>query len=69
VRDSPKPPPERISLTMPVLRRARFTLLLVTGSDKADALAQVRAGDTSIPAGRLGDGLDEIVCDPAAARG
>jgi 6-phosphogluconolactonase len=69
VRDSPKPPPERISLTMPVLRRARFTLLLVTGSDKADALAKVRAGDTSIPAARLGDGLDEIVCDPAAARG
>ena len=54
---------------MPVLRRARFTLLLVTGEDKADALARARAGDTSIPTGRLGDGLDEIVCDPAAARG
>ena len=26
-------------LTMPVLRRARFTLLLVTGADKAEALA------------------------------
>jgi 6-phosphogluconolactonase len=69
VRNSPKPPPERISLTMPVLRRARFTLLLVTGADKAEALARVRAGDASIPTGRLGDGLDEIVCDPAAAGG
>ena len=69
VRDSPKPPPERISLTMPVLRRARFTLLLVTGEDKADALAKVRAGDASIPTARLGDGLDEIVCDPAADGG
>jgi len=27
----------------------------------------VRAGDTSVPTGLLGDGLDEIVCDPAAA--
>jgi 6-phosphogluconolactonase len=69
VRNSPKPPPERISLTMPVLRRARFTLLLATGEEKADALARVRAADHSVPAGRLGVGLDEIVCDPAAAGG
>jgi len=69
VRDSPKPPPERISLTMPVLRRARFTLLLVTGAEKAEALAKVRAGDESVPTARIGDGLDEIVCDPAAANG
>ena len=69
VRTSPKPPPERISLTLPVLRRARFTLLLVTGSEKAQALAKVRARDASVPPGRLGDGLDEIVCDPAAAGG
>jgi 6-phosphogluconolactonase len=67
VRASPKPPPERISLTLPVLRRARFTLLLVTGEEKAEALARVRAGDHGIPAGRLGEGLDEIVCDAAAA--
>jgi 6-phosphogluconolactonase len=69
VRNSPKPPPERITLTLPVLRRARFTLLMATGADKADALAKVRAGDTAVPAARLGEGLDEIVCDPAAAGG
>jgi 6-phosphogluconolactonase len=69
VRDSPKPPPERISLTLPVLRRARCTLLLATGSEKAEALARVRARDDGIPAGRLGDGLDEIVCDTAASHG
>jgi 6-phosphogluconolactonase len=69
VRDSPKPPPERITLTLPVLRRARFTILLVTGEEKAEALARVRAGDPELPPGRLGDGLDEIVCDPAAAGG
>ena len=66
VRNAPKPPPERISLTLPVLQRARYTVLLATGEGKREALAKVRAGDESVPAGRLGDGLDEIVTDEAA---
>lgn len=68
VRGSPKPPPERITLTLPVLRRARFTQLLVTGADKREALARSLAGEPGLPLALLGDGLDEIVCD-AAARG
>lgn len=67
VRNSPKPPPQRVTLTLPVLRRARFTLLLATGAEKADALAQALRGDTALPVALLGDGLDEIACDPAAA--
>ncbi|MDP2710284.1 MAG: 6-phosphogluconolactonase [Solirubrobacteraceae bacterium] len=67
VRASPKPPPERVTLTLPVLRRARFTLLLATGSEKRDALAAALAGDRSIPLALLGDGLDEVACDAAAA--
>jgi 6-phosphogluconolactonase len=67
VREAPKPPPERVTLTLGVLRRARFTLLLVTGADKRDALARVLAGDESVPLGLLGEGLDEIACDQAAA--
>jgi len=67
VRDSPKPPPERVTLSLPVLRAARFTLLLVTGAEKAEALAGVRAGDQSLPTALLGEGLDEIACDRAAA--
>lgn len=66
VRGAPKPPAERITLTMPVLRRARFTLLLATGEGKREPLARVRAGDADVPAGRLGDAIDEIVCDEAA---
>jgi len=66
IRDAPKPPPERITLTMPVLRRARFTLLLACGAGKRDALARVRAGDDDVPAGRLGERIDEIVTDEAA---
>ena len=67
IRDSPKPPSERITLTMPVLRRARFTVLLATGESKREALARVRAGDAELPSARLGEDLDEIVCDRAAA--
>jgi 6-phosphogluconolactonase/glucosamine-6-phosphate isomerase/deaminase len=48
---------------------ARFTLLLATGAEKRDALAAALAGDMSIPLARLGDGLDEVACDPAAAPG
>jgi 6-phosphogluconolactonase len=66
VRGSPKPPPERVTLTLPVLRRARFTQLLVTGADKHEALARTLAGDTSLPLAMLGDDLDEIACDVAA---
>ncbi len=67
VRGAPKPPPERVTLTLPVLRRARFTLLLATGAEKRDALTRALAGDEAIPLALLGDGLDEVACDPAAA--
>ncbi len=67
VRGAPKPPPERVTLTLPVLRRARFTLLLATGAEKREALARALAGDASIPLALLGDGLDEVACDVAAA--
>jgi 6-phosphogluconolactonase len=69
VRAAPKPPPERVTMTLPVLRRARYTALLASGPAKADALARVRARDPELAAGRLEDALDEIICDEAAAGG
>lgn len=38
VTDSPKPPPTRITLTMPVLRRAAHVVFMANGSAKADAV-------------------------------
>jgi 6-phosphogluconolactonase len=52
VRGSPKPPPVRVSLTMPVLRRADDVWFLVAGADKAHAvgLALSGAGEVQAPA-------------------
>lgn len=44
VRDAPKPPPERVSLTPAALGRCRRMLVLVTGAGKREALAAWRAG-------------------------
>jgi 6-phosphogluconolactonase len=38
VHDSPKPPPERITLSLAVLRAARLSLVLASGAEKATAL-------------------------------
>jgi len=52
VRASPKPPPERISLTLPVINRSREVWLVVTGEDKAPAvrMALMGAGPVQVPA-------------------
>lgn len=44
VRDCPKPPPTRISLTLAAARRAREVWLVAAGSGKADVLAQAARG-------------------------
>ena len=53
VRNSPKPPPERISVTMDVINRSRQVWFCVSGAEKADAVAK----------GVLGTGTDPV---PAA---
>jgi 6-phosphogluconolactonase len=70
VHDSPKPPPDRITFTFPLLYAARRLMLLVAGADKRDALAKVLAGpDPAVPASLLALGALEIVADEAAAPG
>lgn len=44
VRNSPKPPPERLSLTLPVLNSSARIWLVLSGPDKASALGLTLAG-------------------------
>jgi 6-phosphogluconolactonase len=48
VTDSPKPPPNRVSLTFEALNRTRETWFVVAGEDKADAVARALAEEGSI---------------------
>jgi 6-phosphogluconolactonase len=70
VYGAPKPPPERVTLGLPVLRAARHCLLLVTGAGKADALAGALAGpNPHIPSSLLASERLHVVADRAAAPG
>jgi 6-phosphogluconolactonase/glucosamine-6-phosphate isomerase/deaminase len=67
VRDAPKPPPQRITFSLPMLRNAEHTILLTAGEAKREPLRRALAGpDPATPASLLGDGLDQVICDAAA---
>ncbi|HKN98100.1 MAG TPA: 6-phosphogluconolactonase, partial [Pseudonocardiaceae bacterium] len=52
VRDCPKPPPTRVSLTLPAIRHSAQVWLMTTGEAKADAVATALAGagEVELPA-------------------
>ena len=45
VRDSPKPPPIRVSLTFPAIQAAREVWVIAAGEEKADAVAAAASAD------------------------
>jgi 6-phosphogluconolactonase len=66
IHDSPKPPPERVTLTLPVLRAARRVLILATGAGKADAVAKAKRGE--VPSGMIAGARWLIDREAAAGR-
>ncbi len=56
----------RMTLTYPIINRARRILWLVTGADKAAMLPRLRAADASIPAGRVSQEQALLLADRAA---
>jgi 6-phosphogluconolactonase len=67
IHDSPKPPPERITMTLEYLNASGRILLLVTGAGKAEALARVLAGpDRGAPASLLARDRLTVIADEAA---
>jgi 6-phosphogluconolactonase len=64
-----KPPPRRITLTLPALNAARAVIFLVSGAEKAAPVAAVLSGTgATLPAGRVA-GREETrwILDEAAA--
>jgi 6-phosphogluconolactonase len=57
----------RMTLTYPVLNRARRVLWLTTGNEKRQMLARLRAADASIPAGRIEQAHAIVLTDRAAS--
>jgi 6-phosphogluconolactonase len=57
----------RMTLTYPVINRARRILWLVTGIEKAGPLVRLRDADASIPAGRIRQEQALVLADRAAA--
>ena len=68
--DSPKPPPERISLSMGLICRASRVWIVASGEEKAEAVRGSVAGDAGLPAGvaRGADGTRWYVDEAAASR-
>jgi 6-phosphogluconolactonase len=70
VTDSPKPPPRRITLTLPAVVRSREVWLVVSGAEKADAVAAAVGGASAddVPAaGAVGRDATVWLLDEAAA--
>jgi 6-phosphogluconolactonase len=69
LHDAPKPPPERLTLTLPVINAARAVLFMVQGASKREALARVLRRDPALPASLVApvDGELRFIVDRAAA--
>ena len=68
---APKPPPSRVTFTLPLINAARNAVFLVTGKDKNAALRRVLNGDSALPAARVvpRDGTLVFLADSAALTG
>jgi 6-phosphogluconolactonase len=70
VRNCPKPPPTRVSLTLPTIRTAAEVWMMVAGQGKAGAVAMALggAGEVAVPAaGAVGISRTLWLLDRAAA--
>jgi len=60
VHDSPKPPPTRVTLSLPAINRAKRVWVVAAGAAKADVVARALAGDATLPAAAV-HGVEETL--------
>ncbi len=53
ITDSPKPPPNRVTLTYPVINNAAACIFVCTGEGKKDVVSAILDDGTDYPAGRV----------------
>ena len=69
IRNSPKPPPERITVSMPIMRACAEVWLTTAGAAKADALGRAFAGASplNLPVAGILSPTTRVYLDEAAA--
>lgn len=68
VHGSPKPPPDRVTMSLELLGAARAVVVLASGAGKAGAVRGIQAGPSrAVPASLLPADRTELVLDEAAA--
>lgn len=70
VLDSPKPPAERVTMTVSTIRRARQVWIVATGAEKAPAVSNALGAHSVLPAAAIG-GMERTLwlIDTAASTG
>ena len=54
ISDSPKPPPQRVTLTLPFIKNSNYLYFCAVGDGKADMLKRILAdGDMTIPSANV----------------
>ncbi|GGF32919.1 6-phosphogluconolactonase [Microbacterium sorbitolivorans] len=70
IRNSPKPPPERVTFTLPIINGALRVWMVVAGADKAEAVTKIRANAApqDAPAAQAEGSIETVLfLDEAAA--
>lgn len=73
ITDSPKPPPSRVTLTLPMIQSSKNILIVATGSSKADIVSRVINDGEGLPIGLATNGSSSVttvtwILDPEAGR-